>query len=323
MKSKKKTFLRIVFLVLLSFLVILGVYQSRTLVSAYSGKKHIGITYMTMNNDFYRVLSTELEQSIHEKGDAVHIRDAALDVKRQCEQIQYFINQEVDAIMINPVDGDDSQLINLLSKARQKGIAVVVVDSQLKDEKIADTTVISDNYKAGVLNAQKMMKTVDKANILILEHYQARSARDRINGFLDTIEGNDKYKVVERKEALGQTEIAMPVVSNVIEDGIDFDVVVSLNDQVALGALAAIKEKDVNKTIYLYSVDGSPELKSLLSNTGEVQTTVAQSVTGIAQESIDALYKILDEEEVEEEILVPVTLLDKSNINDYDLTRWQ
>ena len=57
-----------------------------------------------------------------------------------------------------------------------------------KDAKV-DTTIVSDNYQAGVLIANDMMKRLSSANILLLEHHNAVSAMDRIQGFLDTIKG--------------------------------------------------------------------------------------------------------------------------------------
>ena len=96
-----------------------------------------------------------------------------------------------------------------------------------------------------------MMATVPKADILLLEHEDTLSAVDRIDGFMDTIANQEQYRIVARRESKGQTEIAMPVVNAVIEEGVHFDVVMALNDQSAIGALAAIKENALDHKTYI------------------------------------------------------------------------
>ena len=74
----------------------------------------IGVTYMTMNNDFYQVLNEEIEKEVLANGDKLILRDPALDVSKQVQQVQSFINQGVDVIIINPVDSNDKALIAVL-----------------------------------------------------------------------------------------------------------------------------------------------------------------------------------------------------------------
>ena len=193
----------------------------------------------------------------------------------------------------------------------------------MQNKKVADVTIVSDNYNAGVLDAKNMMATVSQANILLLEHSDTLSAVDRINGFLDTISGNEKYTIVSRLESLGQTEIAMPVVEKAVEDGLQFDVIMALNDQSALGALAAIKEKGLAQKIYIYGVDGSPDMKNFIQNTQDIQATVAQSPVTIGTEAVQSVYQLLAGEKVENNITVPVELIDKTNISDFEIAGWQ
>ncbi|MGT2924951.1 substrate-binding domain-containing protein [Streptococcus caviae] len=282
----------------------------------------IGATYMTMNNDFYKYLNAEVEKSVNERHDQLYTRDPALSIKKQVEQVRFFIREKVDIIIINPVDGNSSQLIASLKKAKKEGIKVIAVDSQFKDSSAVNTTIASDNYKAGVLCAEQMMRTKKSADILLLEHRDALSAASRIQGFLDTIKKHRAYRIVSRIDSLGQTEIAMPKVKKLIQDGLDFDTVMALNDRAAIGALAAIKgEKKANTQIY--GIDGSPDMKSLLAATPEIQATVAQSPYTMGQEVIKATFKLSKNQAYPKEIVVPVQLLTKKNIGEADLAGWQ
>ncbi|EHJ53128.1 sugar ABC transporter substrate-binding protein [Streptococcus macacae] len=309
--------------VLLGGLLVLGIYGQYTFSSTVPRKIKIGTTYMTMNNSFYKIVNDEIEKVVDERGGTLYNRDPALSVDKQCEQIKSFISKGVDTIIINPVDSGNQKINKSLKKAKQEGIKIVVVDSQLRDKRLSDTTIISDNYKAGVLDAKKMMRTVSKADILLLEHKDTLSAVDRINGFLDTISKNPHYHVVSRKESYGQTEIAMPIVEKVIDQGVHFDVIMALNDRSAIGALAAVKEKKLKNKIYIYGVDGSPDMKSLLYNTSDVQATVAQSPISMGKIAVSTAYKLFKEEKTKRIITVPVTLIDKKNINQFDLSGWQ
>ena len=222
----------------------------------------------------------------------MYTRDPALDVDKQTQQVESFIEKGVNIIIINPVDANSQKLIKALKKAKKAGIKIVVVDSQLSDDSSVDTTIVSDNYQAGVLCAQNLMQTQSSAKILLLEHQNAVSAVDRINGFLDTIKGHDAYQVVDRKDCLGQTELSMPQVESVINSAESFDTVMALNDQVAIGALAAIEDMGLTDTVKIYGVDGSPDMKTLLATTSSIQATVAQSPITIGEKAIQAGYQL-------------------------------
>jgi len=297
------------------------IYYNYKFVRYDSEKIIFGATYMTMNNSFYKAITDEIEKQINDRGDILYTRDPALDVDKQNEQINDLIDIGVDVLIINPVDY--SKVNESLKKAKAKGIKIIVIDAQLDDDTIADTTVLSNNYDAGVQCAKDMMRNLASAKIVLLQHSAALSSVDRINGFLDTIKNNDNYTVVASEECLGQTEVAMPAMIKIIDEKIDFDVVMALNDPSALGALAAIKDKQINHKVLVYGVDGSPDMKKLLIDSDEVQGTAAQSPTTIGAKAIEAAYEIVNNEQYEKAIVVPVTLITKNNISEYDISRWQ
>ncbi|WP_286783572.1 sugar ABC transporter substrate-binding protein [Streptococcus sp. UBA4344] len=320
---KKGKLIALLVSVFIALLTMLGIYLHYKLVPYNENRVKIGATYMTMNNDFYKVLNNEIDKIVEEKNDILYTRDPALDVNKQTQQVELFIKKRVDIIIINPVDADSKKLIKALKKAKETGIKVVVVDSQLSDNSPVDTTIVSDNYQAGVLCAQNLMQTQSSAKILLLEHQKAVSAVDRINGFLATIKGHDSYQIVDRKDCLGQTEVAMPQVESVINSGVDFDTVMALNDQVAIGALAAIENMKVTAPVKIYGVDGSPDMKNLLATTSSIQATVAQSPLTIGEKAIQAGYRLYHDKKVDKEIVIPVEFMTSETVLNSDLTGWQ
>ena len=289
---KKRKYVGVLISAFIGVLAIVGVYWNYKMVPSNENQVKIGATYMTMNNDFYKVLNNEVEKIVEENNDILYTRDPALDVDKQTQQVESFIEKGVNIIIINPVDANSQKLIKALKKAKRAGIKIVVVDSQLSDDSSVDTTIVSDNYQAGVLCAQNLMQTQSSAKILLLEHQNAVSAVDRINGFLDTIKGHDAYQVVDRKDCLGQTDLSMPQVESVINSAESFDTVMALNDQVAIGALAAIENMGLTDTVKIYGVDGSPDMKTLLATTSSIQATVAQSPITIGEKAIQAGYQL-------------------------------
>lgn len=291
--------------------------------SSDSRQVKIGATYMTMNNDFYKTLNAEIEKKTNQQGSRLYVRDPELDEGKQSQQIDYFIQEKVDVIVINPVKSDSPQILTSLNKARKAGIKIIVVDAPISKDAKVDTTIVSDNYQAGMLIAKYMMKRLASANILLLEHHNAVSAMDRIQGFLDTIKGHSTYQVVSERETLGQTEESMPQVKKALDEGIQFNVVMSLNDRAAIGALAAIKDQGVTKKITIYGVDGSPDIKNFLANTNDIQGTVAQSPLQMGRKVMEVIDRMMNHQSYKKEYLIPVQLVNKDNIGQYTITGWQ
>ena len=291
--------------------------------SSDSKQVKIGATYMTMNNDFYKTLNAEIEKKTNQQGSRLYVRDPELDEDKQSQQIDYFVQEKVNVIVINPVKSDSPKILTSLNKARKAGIKIIVVDAPVSKDAKVDTTIVSDNYQAGVLIANDMMKRLSSAKILLLEHHNAVSAMDRIQGFLDTIKGHPAYQVVSERETLGQTEESMPQVKKALNEGMQFNVVMSLNDRAAIGALAAIKDQGVTDKITIYGVDGSPDIKNFLTNTNDIQGTVAQSPIQMGRKVTEVIERMMKHQAYKEEYLIPVHLVNKDNIGQYTITGWQ
>ena len=283
----------------------------------------IGATYMTMNNDFYKTLNAELEKKTNQQGSRLYVRDPELDEGKQSQQIDFFVREKVDVIVINPVKSNSPSIISSLQKAKKSGIKIIVVDAPISQDVKVDTTIVSDNYQAGVLIAQDMMKRLPSANILLLEHRNAVSAMDRIQGFIDTIEKQPSYKIISQKETLGQTEETMPQVKGALDEGLDFNVVMALNDRAAIGALAAIKNQGLDKKISIYGVDGSPDIKNFLTTTSDIEGTVAQSPIQMGRKVAQVIELMQEGKSYDSQYLIPVHLVNRDNISQYTVTGWQ
>lgn len=301
--------------VMIACFIIVGILNRTTKDSF-----RIGATYMTMNNPFYSVIDEELQLMIESQGDTLLTRDPALSQEKQNEQIHDLLEEGIDILVVNPVDY--RQIQPALQEAKTKHVPVVVVDSQISEPDLAACTIVSDNYGAGVLCAEHLMHTRDFAQIILLEHPQAQSAVDRIQGFRDTLQGHEDYTIIGEVDSQGQLEIAMPGVSALLEQHKTIDVVMALNDPSALGAIAALEEHQRLKQALVYGVDGAPEAKNMIKE-GSMTATVAQSPIQIGQATAQVVYQILNGQEYQHEIIVPVELITADNVDQFSADGWQ
>ncbi|WP_234122273.1 sugar ABC transporter substrate-binding protein [Clostridium hydrogenum] len=283
-------------------------------------RRKFGATYMTTNNRFYEIINDEIRSVVESNGDILVTRDAALDKDKQMQQIYEFIKLKVKAIFINPVDW--KQVKPALVAAKNAGIPVIVVDTPVYDNKLVACTVISDNYDAGVQCAKYLMKMKTKANIMLIEHSEAKSGIDRIKGFVDTIGNNKQYKIVAKVDSEGQLDKAMPLVNNLIKKHPEIDAIMALNDPSALGALAALKENGLLGKVMVFGVDGSPEAKTMIRY-GFMTATSAQFPNKIGNIAARKAYDILKGEKFKKDVIVPITLISKENVLQYEISGWK
>lgn len=312
---KNMTYIIIFFMVLIIFTVTYNIYTVPV-----AKHKIFGVSYMTMNNPFYKIINNEILKVVEKNNDTLITLDPELDVDKQNEQIYKFIDAKVDGIFINPIDFE--QIEPALQAAKRANIPVIIIDAPVSDESLVNCTIVSDNYAAGVQCAKDMMERLDSANIVLLKHTTAKSAKERIEGFLSVIDNNKKYKVINEAECDGQLEIAMPKMQEIIEETPDIDVVMALNDPSALGALAAL-EKNNKNDVMVYGIDGTPEIKALIGRNQMIVGTVAQSPIKMGQIAVENMYNILNGKKIEKNIIIPISLINKENLFKYDEDRWQ
>lgn len=280
-----------------------------------------GATYMTRNNPFFDVLHEALNEVVEGNGDILISRDPQQDQQKQNAQILEMIDEGIEVLFLNPVDWEEVK--PALEACDRAGIPVFNIDTTVKNTEYVVSVIETDNYQAGVVCAEDMMERVPSARILILDNPIQMSITNRVQGFLDTIEGHDEYEVVHEEAAAGELEVAARVTTDaLINQNITFDVVLGGNDPSALGALAALQQNHCEEGVLIYGIDGSPDFKALLE-TGYVTGTSLQSPKGIGQKAAEAAYRYLQGEEVDPYISIPSLLITKDNLSEYTINGWQ
>ena len=150
------------------------------------------------------------------------------------------IDEGIEVLFLNPVDW--ATVRPALEACREAGVVVINIDTVVKDREYVTSIIETDNYQAGVLCAQDMMNRVDTAKIVMIDSPGQASISNRLQGFMDTIKDNDNYQIVYTGTSRGEFEIYAEAMQKVLEQGVDFNVVLGGNDPTALGALATLQQ---------------------------------------------------------------------------------
>ena len=272
-----------------------------------------GSTFMTMNNPYFNVLNENIRDTIEANGDILITRDPAQSQERQNAQIMDMLNEGIDFLFVNAVD--KSGIESALLECKKRGVPIILIDTDVDNRIGVISAIQSDNYEAGVLLAQDLIrKKPEGAKILIVENLIALSMIQRRQGFIDTIKDNQKYEIVEEIDGVSEIETVNHAV-------IDFDVIFGLNDPTAIGAVAALREMS-EKKVLIYGVDGSPDAKELIRQ-GLFTATVAQHPIYMGKEAAKAAYDYLNGKEIESDISINVDLINAGNLTRFDISKWQ
>lgn len=282
--------------------------------------RKFGATYMTMNNPFFQVLNDSIKEVIESNGDILITRDPAQDQEKQNSQIQDMIQDGVVGIFVNPADW--IKVKPALKACKDAGIPVFNVDTYVYDTEYVVSTIISDNYDAGVQCAKDMMSKLDRAKIVVLDRPNMNSITERVKGFLDTIRDNPDYEVIAQESGGAGLEISMGVMKKILLTGARFDVVMGGNDPTALGALAALQLNHVDDRVLIYGVDGSPDGKMMIRE-GYLEGSSAQYPATIGTVAAKTAYEYLSNKHVDKSITIPVKLITKDNLDQFEIDGWQ
>jgi len=266
----------------------------------------VGVSISTLNNPFFVSLKEGIEAKAKEKGMKVSVVDAQDDTAKQVSGIEDLILKKVDLLIINPTDS--AAISSAVQSANDAGIPVITVDRSADEGEVV-TFIASDNVAGGEQAAKYIVEQLgEKAKVVELEGVSGASAtRERGEGFHNI--ADKQLDVVSSQTAEFDRTKGLNVMENMLQGNKDIQGVFAHNDEMALGAIEAIKA--TGKDILVVGFDGNEDaLKAV--EAGDLSATIAQQPALIGEEAITAAEKILKGEKVEETISVPLKLVTKA-----------
>jgi inositol transport system substrate-binding protein len=314
MKKKTKERCLTVALVIIAFAVI---FSTGCKGKAEEKKFTIGFSNNDDSRFFDKYVRDEFEKLVKDDPEMVAVfANAVSDVQRQVDQIENFIAQKVNAIIITPEDADG--VVPAVLKANEAKIPVICVTM---DAAGGDFVFVGTRYyDAGVGQGTYMAKALPQnAKILYLMGVPGQShTRERRAGLFDTLKEAGRTDIVLLAEQPGNYERArgMQIMEDWIQTFPEIDAVLSANDQMVLGAIEALKAANRLTGVLTAGVDTIPEAVNAIKN-GELTMSIYQSAPALAKGVYDVLKRIKNGEAVSGEIIIPQDIVSLENIDQF------
>jgi len=295
-----------------------------TIVSTAAHAEKIGVSMDKFDDNFLTVLRNSM--SAYAKtlpGVTLQIEDAKDDVSKQISQIQNFVANKVDAIIVNPVD--TSATTAMTKVAAEAGIPLVYVNRQPIDlDKLGPKAAFvgSNEVESGTLETKEICKLLGgKGQILVIEgQLSNQAAVQRTKDIHDVIatEGCKGIKILAEQAADWDRTKAQNLMTNWLSKGLNFDAVVSNNDEMAIGAIQAMKAGGLDtKKAIVGGVDATQDgLASMKA--GDLKVTVFQDALGQGKNAVDAALKLAKGGAADKTVYVPFQLVTPANMTNFE-----
>ncbi|MET3457207.1 sugar ABC transporter substrate-binding protein [Pseudomonas kilonensis] len=281
----------------------------------------IGVSMSQFDDTWLTYLRESMDKKAKSLPDGVTLQfeDARSDVVKQLSQVESFISQKVDALIVNPVDTAATQRITKAAVAA--GIPLVYVNRRPDEPKLPEgvVTVASNDLEAGHMQMQYLAdKMGGKGNIVILLGDLANnSTTNRTKGVKDVLAKYPGIKIEQEQTGTWSRDKGMTLVNDWLTQGRDFQAVVSNNDEMAIGAAMALKQAGTKKgSVLIAGVDGTPDGLNAIKK-GQMAVSVFQDAKGQADGSIDTAVKMVKKQPVEQAVWVPYRLITPENVDQF------
>ncbi|MGB3690749.1 MAG: sugar ABC transporter substrate-binding protein [Jannaschia helgolandensis] len=288
----------------------------------------IGVSMARFDDNFLTTLRTGMEDHAATlDGVDIQVEDAQDDVAAQLDQINNFIASGVDAIVVNAVD---TNAVDAMSKAAEDaGVPLVYVNREPANvDSLPDNQafVASNEIESGTLaafEACKMLRSMGYAGgakgYMLMGQLSNQAAVQRSKDVEDII-GIDMCNfitLIDKQTANWSRDEASDLMTNFISAGDEFQVVFANNDEMALGAIQALKAADYDMAdIVVVGVDATQDALQALQ-AGDLDATVFQDAAGQGAGAIDAALALANGEDVDQKVYIPFQLVTEANVDDF------
>ena len=296
------------------------------------GSANIGVCIYQFADNFMTLYRTDLEGYLKDMGYSVTIMDGKNDQNTQTEQINTFLQQGVDVLVINPVQTTSAQTI--VDTISPSGTPIVFINRE-PDKSVLDSYadkccyVGADARQSGTYQGELILETETKGDINgdgVVSYIMCKGDPENIDAQYRT-----EYSIKALEDAGVKTEklydyldnwdqtLAQQDVANALSQfGDKIEVVFCNNDAMALGALQSIQQagRTVGKDIYLVGVDALSEAVQNVVD-GNMTGTVLNDDVGQATAAAEATKLYVEGSKVEQYYWVDYVKVTKDNASNY------
>ena len=257
----------------------------------------IGASLLTQQHPFYIELANAMKAEAKVKDVPLKISIANQDLSKQLADIEDFIVQGVDVIVISPVDSKG--VLPAILKAEKAGIKVITVDVPADGVKVT-SHIGTDNFTGGEKAAQLMAKDLGgKGQIAIIDYPTVQSVVDRINGFKKGLEAFPNMKIVAQQTGITRAQ-ALTAAQNMLQANPNITGIFGFGDDAALAAAVAVKSSGLTGKVKVIGFDGMKEARDAVDNDPDMVGVIRQFPDQMGKTAIDTAIKVMDGKSVPE-----------------------
>jgi len=284
--------------------------------------ENIGVAMVNTDNPFDQAMLAGIQAEAQRQGATLQIEVAENELQRQINQVENFIASKVDAIVVNVVDTDAAPKITELAKTA--GIPLVYFNRQPVDEAVPEGVgyVGSNELDSGTMQMKEACRLMGgKGNILVIMGDLAnQAARVRTQDIKDVIATPEcsGIQILEEQAANWRRTEGMDLMTNWLSAGHQFDAVISNNDEMAIGAIQALRAAgtDMQKVV-VAGIDATPDGLSAMQ-AGDLDITVFQDGEGQGAGAVRYALEIVKGEKKGGEMeWIPFKLVTPENLSEY------
>lgn len=273
----------------------------------------IGVSLLTRTHPFYQDLERGLSEAAAARGYELLVQAGEFDVARQKDQLETFIVRKVDAIVVCPCDS--RSIGTSIAAANAAGIPVFTADIAVLGEGVDVVChVASDNAAGGRLAADAVAEAIGgRGTVAVIDHPEVESVIQRVAGFeAGLAERHPDIRVVAKLPGKGMKDSAFRAAEDVLQAHPDLDAIFGINDDSALGALAAVEKAGRQGRVAIVGFDAVPEARAAIA-AGKIHADVVQQPVEIGQRTVEAIAGYLSGAETPRQVLIPCALFTRAD----------
>ena len=289
----------------------IGIFSGCQPAANNAGAKRIGVTLLTREHEFYRQLEAGLKEAADKQGYQLIVTSGDFDLAKQQSQIENFIVQRVDAIIVCPADSKG--IGPAIERANQAKIPVFTADIAAQGGEVV-SHIASDNLSGGRLAADFIAKALKgEGSVGIIGQQEVQTGLDRELGFKEEMRKYPQIKIVSVLNGGGVRDRALKAAEDMLQGNPGMKGIFGINDDSALGALSAAEARG-RTDLVIVGYDATPEAVQAIERNSALKADVAQQPRDLGAKTIDAIHSYLTGGQVQKQIAVPVQIVDATNL---------
>lgn len=282
-------------------------------------KKTYRVAYIAraQSDSFAAWLANEIMAEAEEYDDiTLDVFDGQADDEKENTAIENAIASKYDAIIVQPNNGEAQR--PYVEKVVQNGIIAITTNARI-DGIEGSSSVDADPYKQAAVNAQLALEQIPQnAKVVVLKGPSGNFHADerRKAWQIEFFDKRPDVQIVAEDFANWNKDEAMALMEDwVIAHG-KIDAIISMNDNMAAGALEVIAGKPEFENTLVYGVDGTAEALLLIKE-GKMTATCLQSAIELSELILDTVHKLLTGEEKQIDTDIGSPIITKDNVDEY------